>query len=89
MENTATMSIKLPLKLKDQIELLARVTQRSASFCIVEAIQAYVEKESWQIDAIKNAIKNADRGRIIEHTEVVQWVENWDTEHEKETPESA
>ena len=87
MENTTTMSVKLPIKLKHQIELVARATNRSESFCVLEALRAYAEKEAWQIEAIRKGIISADEGRMADHSEVVRWVESWDTESEKEAPE--
>ncbi|MCP4352434.1 MAG: hypothetical protein GY795_43800 [Desulfobacterales bacterium] len=47
--DTATVSVSL----KQQLELLAESTKRSKSFCIVEAVRAYLETESWQFQAIR------------------------------------
>lgn len=87
MENTTTMSIRLPVKLKHQIELLARTTNRSESYCVLEALQAYAEKEAWQLDAIRKGINSADSGRMADNSDVARWVESWDTENEKDAPE--
>jgi len=86
MSDTATMNIQLPMKLKEQIELLAKATDRSKSLCIAEAIQAYLDKEVWQIEAIREGIKSADEGRMIDHTRVAEWVESWDTKDETKKP---
>ncbi len=87
MTDTATVSIRIPSSLKHQLELLAKSTKRSKSFCIVEAIRAYLERESWQIQAVQEGIAGADNGRLADHSEVKEWVESWDTEHERERPE--
>ncbi len=87
MENTTTMNIRLPIKLKHQIELVARATNRSESFCVLEALRVFADKEAWQVEAIRKGIISADEGRMADHSEVVRWVDSWDTESEEEMPE--
>ncbi len=87
MTDTTTVSIRLPSSLKERLELLAKATKRSKSFCIAEAIKVYLETESWQIQAIQEGIASADRGRLTDHSKVREWVESWDTEHEAGRPE--
>ena len=80
------MSIRLPLELKQSLENLAHATKRSKSFCTVEAISEYLARESWQIEAIQEGIKDADNGKLVDHKDVKSWVESWDSETEKEKP---
>ncbi|MCP4107668.1 MAG: ribbon-helix-helix protein, CopG family [Desulfobacteraceae bacterium] len=89
MTDTTTVSVRLPSSLKQQLELLAESTKRSKSFCIVEAVRAYLETESWQIQAIQEGVASADKGMLADHAKVKEWVESWDTEHEREKPEAA
>ncbi|MDM8537206.1 CopG family ribbon-helix-helix protein [Desulfobacterales bacterium HSG17] len=87
MKNTATMNISLPLSLNQELESLAKSTKRSKSFCITEAIKSYLETQSWQIQAIKEGIASAENGRLVNHSNVKEWIESWDTEYEKVRPE--
>ena len=86
MANTTTMSIRLPIKLKEQLDLLATSIKRTKSFCATEAIQNYIETEAWQIAAIQDGIKSADDGKLVEHERVKNWVESWGSANEKEKP---
>ena len=81
MADMTTMSIHLPVELKDQMEFLAKATRRSKSFYAVEAIRAYLENETWQVEAIRKGIQSADNGRLVDHSDVMDWVDSWDTNH--------
>jgi len=84
---TATMSVRLPEELSRELELLAKSTKRSKSYCAVEAIKNYVEREAWQIKAIEEGLEDAENGRLIDHKKVKAWVESWDTMDETGPPQ--
>ena len=46
------------------LELLADTTSCSKSELIAEAIRIYLEDQSWQIEAVKNGIQEADTGNF-------------------------
>lgn len=72
------LSIRLPSSLKDKLALLAEQTHRNKSNLAVEAIEHYVEINSWQIDGIHAGIAALDRGQFVEHDKVTDWVNSWD-----------
>ena len=55
-----TINVRLPEALYKQIEELAKATDRTKSFLAVDALTQYVKSESWQIQDIHKAIKEAD-----------------------------
>lgn len=57
-----SMSMRLPPELANQLEKLAAATGRTKSFLAVQAIQAFVEQESWQVAEIKKGLAEADAG---------------------------
>ena len=59
---TAILTLRVPQEVKDQLGKLAEATHRSQSFLGGEAIQRYVDLESWQIAEIQQAICEADAG---------------------------
>ena len=65
---TTTLSIRLDTETKKQLEALAKRARRSKSFLAAEAIGAYVEAESWQVDEIQAGVKELDAGRRVPHT---------------------
>ena len=83
---TSTLSIRIPEELAHKLSLLSKATQRTKSFCAVEAIKEYVTKESWQIQAIEDGLEDLEKNRLVNHTKVKGWVESWDTPSEKSAP---
>lgn len=68
--STVTLTIRLDEKLRDHLERLAEVMQRSKSFLAAQAISEYVKLQEWQINEIKAGIAEADLGSFIEHESV-------------------
>lgn len=60
--DTAILTLRVPQEVKDKLGKLAEATHRSQSFLGGEAIQRYVDLESWQIAEIQQAICEADAG---------------------------
>jgi RHH-type transcriptional regulator, rel operon repressor / antitoxin RelB len=83
-----TLSVRIPPKVRDQLEELADVTGRTKSFLAAEAIENYLATQAWQVKAIKKAIQKADHkgAKFIEHHQVIDWVKGWDTKDETEMP---
>lgn len=85
---TATLSVRILPKIRNQLEKLSEATGRTKSFLASEAIENYLEVQSWQISAIEEAIEQADSkdAHFVEHHQVVKWLESWGSEHEDELP---
>ena len=59
---SATMTIRLEPALKQRLDHLADATQRSKSFLAAQAIREFVDLNEWQVQEIRSAIAEADRG---------------------------
>ncbi|MCW5588882.1 MAG: CopG family ribbon-helix-helix protein [Legionellales bacterium] len=81
---TATLSVRLPPEIRDQLEALADATGRTKSFLATEAIESYLAVQAWQVSAIKKALKKANTkgAKFINHTQVTNWVNSWGSEDE-------
>jgi len=55
-----TVTVRLSVELKQKLEALAISTQRSKSWLAAEAIAAYVDQQTWQIQQIQEAVTLAD-----------------------------
>ncbi len=64
------MSMRLPDELSNQLDVLATATGRSKSFLAGQAIRDFIERESWQIAEITQAIGEADKGDFASDDEV-------------------
>jgi predicted transcriptional regulator len=66
----AQINLRLPAKLKSQIDAYARQTGRSKSFVAVEALSEYLAWRMPQIEDLTLAIKAADQGDFATEEEV-------------------
>jgi predicted transcriptional regulator len=57
---SSTMTIRLEDGIKNRLDQLAIVTQRSKSFLASEAIAAYVDTNEWQLGEIQAALTQAE-----------------------------
>jgi predicted transcriptional regulator len=74
---TNTVTARLDPETKARIEMLAKATARSRSFLINEAVKAYVEEQSWQIEAIREGVRQADAGEFAGAAEVKAVFGKW------------
>jgi predicted transcriptional regulator len=64
------ISMRLPDELTIQLDMLASATGRTKSFLAGQAIRDFVERESWQIAEITQAITEADLGDFATEQEM-------------------
>jgi RHH-type rel operon transcriptional repressor/antitoxin RelB len=83
---TTTLSVRIDVNTKKRLEALAKRSRRSRSFLAAEAIAAYVDVESWQLDEIQKGLKELDEGRGISHKAVKDWVRSLGTKRERRAP---
>jgi RHH-type transcriptional regulator, rel operon repressor / antitoxin RelB len=84
MSDTITITVRVNPQLKAKLEALAKSTRRTKSWLAAEAIAAYIEQESWQIQEIETALEQADspETKWITHEDVSAWLKTWGTEDE-------
>lgn len=71
------MSMRLPDELSNQLDTLAAATGRTKSFLAGQAIRDYLERESWQVAEITQAINEADAGDFASDEEVSAISAKW------------
>ena len=67
---TETVSARLSPETAKKFTLLAKAINRSKSYLAAEAIEAYVNDQQWQIEAIIEGIKEANEGRLATDQQV-------------------
>ena len=83
---TTTLSVRIDVSTKKQLEVLAGRARRSKSFLAAEAIAAFVEAESWQLDEIQAGLKELDDGRGVAHKDASAWLRSWGRKRERKAP---
>ena len=64
------LNVRLPDSTHARLVSLTKVTGRSKSFLTVEALEAYIEQQAWQIAEVKAGLAEADRGEFATDAEV-------------------
>ena len=86
MAESTTITIRVNKATKERLDKIARHSKRSKSFLAAEAIEEFLSVQEWQERRIREARAAADRGEIIAHEAVLEWVRSWDTEDERPMP---
>lgn len=83
---STTFTVRVGAAAKKRLEKLARSTGRSRSFLTAEAINEYLDVNEWQVAGIKRAIASLDRGEVVAHERVKDWVTSWGKKAERPIP---
>ncbi|OGI00778.1 MAG: hypothetical protein A2Y25_06230 [Candidatus Melainabacteria bacterium GWF2_37_15] len=69
------ISLRIPKETKEKLEKLAEATGRDRTFLATEALDQYCDTQAWQIEAIKEGIRDIENGNYIEHEELKkEWI---------------
>ena len=79
---TETVSARLSPETAKKFTLLAKAIKRSKSYLAAEAIEAYVNDQKWQIDAILKGIKEADEGKFVSNRQLRDVLSKWDVDED-------
>ena len=60
-----------------ELERLANATNRSRSWHIEQALESYLDVQSWQIGQIEKSMAEIDTGKGIPHEEIKKELGNW------------
>lgn len=73
MLKAASLTVRVKPETRKRLDALARVTRRSKSFVIEEALEQYLAVNEWQIQGVQDALAAADSpdAEWVEHEEVV------------------
>jgi len=79
-----TITTMIDLETYKNLELLANDVSRSESELAEEAIRVYIEDQSWQIEAIKEGLRQADAGSFATEDNVKKTFSKWGVNVEKD-----
>ena len=83
----STFSVRLRDGLRHEVDEFAKATKRSRSFIVNEAVEAYMEDQRAYLEAIDEAIREADKGIFISGEAVDRWLASWGTDNVLPMPE--
>lgn len=71
MADTTTITVRIPVELKEKLDRLGDVTKRSRSFLAAEALEIYTRYELDIVEGILEGLEDVKAGRVIPHEQVV------------------
>ena len=66
----STITLRLRDDIKEALGAIARSMDRDRSYLLNEVVAAYVETHRWQIDHIKEGLRQAEAGEFATEAEV-------------------
>ncbi|QLE57317.1 CopG family ribbon-helix-helix protein [Nostoc sp. TCL26-01] len=72
-----TITFRLDSEKRKSLDEIALLLERDRSFVLNEAINAYLEMHSWQLDHIQEGIRQADAGEFASPEEVAAIFAKW------------
>lgn len=87
----ATMAQPVSVRLEDQnrdnVDRFAKMTKRSRSFIINEAVEAYLKDRIQYLVELDEAVTDAQSGYGHSSDQIHTWMKSWGTENELSAPE--
>lgn len=71
MAQTTTITVRIPLELKEKLDRLSDATKRSRSYLAAEALEIYTRYELEIVEGILEGMADFEAGNFIPHEEVV------------------
>lgn len=73
MLKAASLTVRVKPSTRTRLDNLARITRRSKSFVIEDALEQYLDVNEWQIKGIQEALHEADSSGavLVDHDEVL------------------
>lgn len=88
MSRQAELILHLPPEIIANLDQLAEATQRSRADLAQDALVQYLDIQRWQIEGIREAVEEADRGEPgVPHASVAEWLDSWGSDEERPPPE--
>jgi predicted transcriptional regulator len=71
------MTVRISAVIKDRLEALSEAMDRSKTYLTAQAIEAFIESQEWQIQAIQAGVQAADRGEFDSDDKVTATFKKW------------
>jgi predicted transcriptional regulator len=69
-EGTTTLTVELPVEVKERLDALAKTTSSSNSRLATDAIRIFVDLQEWQVKEIREGLRAAEAGEFASDEEV-------------------
>jgi predicted transcriptional regulator len=77
MTGKNVLTVRVSAELQDRLDAIADAIDLPRSWVVNRALEAFVESEAWQIEAIKRGLAETDAGEFASDAEVGAMFEKW------------
>ena len=77
--DTKVLAAHVPLPLAEKIDRLAARLERSRGWIVKQALAAWIDQEEERSRLTREALADADAGRVIDHQAVQAWADSLGT----------
>ncbi len=75
--NKDTVTFRIDADKRKALDSLAASLDRDRSYILNEAISTYLDMHNWQIDHIKEGVRQADKGQFAKEKDVAALFAKW------------
>lgn len=68
--NRQLLTVRVAAETKEALDTIAEALDRDRSYVINDALASYIETQSWQIEHIRQGLREAKAGQFIPEREV-------------------
>ena len=83
---TQPVSVRLEDRNRTNVDRFAKMTKRSRSFIINEAVEAYLQDQIQHLEDLNEAVADAQSGHGHTGEQVHAWMKSWGSEDELPAP---
>ena len=80
------ISVRLADNNQDKVDRFAKMTKRSRSFVINEAVEYYMRDRAGYLEDITEAVEDAHSGYGHSSDQIHAWMKSWGTDNELDSP---
>lgn len=84
--STTVLSVPVEKSVRDRLARIAAETGRTEEDLAAEAIAEAVDASDWQAAAVLEGLASIERGEVISHEAVEEWLASWGTPNELPPP---
>lgn len=84
-------TVRLQADVEQHLEVIASRLNRSKGWVINQALSEYIEKQQLEQERWKQtleAMESAAQGKVVDASDVHDWLKGWGTENEQDAPRS-
>lgn len=84
-------TVRLQAEIEQHLDAIASRLQRSKGWVINQALSEYIAKQQVEQKRWKQtleAMESAAQGKVVDASEVHNWLNSWGTENEQDAPRS-